>query len=85
MVARRPDVPEHHTAMKHVERRHFYIRELVEDHVIRVPFVATHDNLADFFTKPLKSRDFFRFRDVIMNVPRAYRERESGHAATGGR
>ena len=46
--------------MKHVERRHFYLRELVEDHVIRVPFVATVDNIADFFTKPLKSKDFFR-------------------------
>ena len=36
--------PEHHTRMKHVERRHFFIRELVEEHKInkiRVPFVST--------------------------------------------
>ena len=29
----------HRNAMQHVERRHFYLRELVEEHVIRVPFV----------------------------------------------
>ena len=34
-----------------------------------VPFVKTVDNLADFFTKPLAPKDFFRMRDIIMNVP----------------
>ena len=48
--------PEHHTQMKHVDRRHFYVRELVEDHVIRCPFVSTDDNWADFFTKALPPR-----------------------------
>ena len=69
--------PEHHTRMKHVERQHFFIRELVEAHKIRVPFVSTHDNLADFFTKPLAAAQFFPLRDAIMNVP--------GHLSTGGR
>jgi hypothetical protein len=61
--------PEHHTKMKHVARRHFYVRELVEDHRIRCTFVSTVDNLADFFTKPLKPPVFFAMRDKIMNVP----------------
>ena len=61
--------PEHHTRMKHVERRHFFVREAVEDHKIRVPFVSTHNNLADFFTKPLGKGDFFRLRNKIMNIP----------------
>ena len=57
--------------------------------------VSTVDNIADFFTKPLKSRDFFRMRDIIMNVPararadpageRAPRRCESRDEATGGR
>ena len=51
--------------------RPIFIRECVEDHKIRVPFVRTHDNLADFFTKVLSSRQFFPLRDKIMNVPRA--------------
>ena len=33
--------PEHHTRMKHVARRHFYVRELVEEGVLRVSFVLT--------------------------------------------
>ena len=61
--------PEHHTTLKHVDRRHFYVRELVENHTIRCPFVSTVDNLADFFTKPLRASVFFPMRDRIMNVP----------------
>ena len=62
--------PEHHQKVKHIERRHFYIRECVEEQKITVPYVNTVDNLADFFTKPLDAKDFFRMRDIIMNVPK---------------
>ena len=72
--------PEHHTRMKHVERRHFFVREAVEDHKIRVPFVSTADNLADFFTKPLTGRVFFPLRNRIMNIAPSHE-----HAAVGGR
>ena len=61
--------PEHHQRTKHIDRRHFYIRELVEEMRISVPYVSTVDNLADFFTKPLPARVFFPMRDRIMNVP----------------
>ena len=61
--------PEHHQRTKHIARRHFFVREAVEDLRLVVPFVRTADNLADFFTKPLPPRDFFRMRDLIMNVP----------------
>ena len=60
--------PEHHQRTKHIDRRHFYVRELVEEMKLRVPFVATADNWADFFTKPLKSKQFYALRDTIMNV-----------------
>ena len=60
--------PEHHQKTKHIARRHFYVRELVEDHVIRVPFVSSTENLADFFTKALDGKTFFAMRDQIMNV-----------------
>ena len=42
--------PEHFGRMKHVDRRHFFIREAVEEHKMRVPYVATGDNLADFLS-----------------------------------
>ena len=46
-----------------------FVRELVKAHLLRVPFVKSEDNLADFFTKALPSRSFFPLRDRIMNVP----------------
>ena len=60
--------PENHARTKHIDRRHYFIRELVEDGKLVVPFVPTEANTADFFTKPLKSAKFFPLRDKIMNV-----------------
>ena len=42
----------HHSRMKHCDRKVFWIRELVEDHKIVVPFVESDKNIADFPTKP---------------------------------
>ena len=39
-----------------VQRRHFFTREVVEDHQIIVPYVESSKNLADFFTKLLLDR-----------------------------
>ena len=61
--------PEHHDKTKHIERRHFYVRELVENEELIVPFVSTVANMADFFTKPLTGDSFFRLRNAIMNLP----------------
>jgi hypothetical protein len=63
--------PQHHGRMKHVERRHYFVRELVETHKLRVPFVSTVHNIADFFTKSLHADRFTSMRDTIMNVPGA--------------
>ena len=61
--------PELHSRTKHIDRRHFFIRECVENLELRVPFVSTIDNMADFFTKPLPPKTFYRMRNAIMNVP----------------
>ena len=54
--------------MKHVERRHFFVRDMVEKGEIEVPFVPTADNVADFFTKPMHTASqFFGFRRIAMN------------------
>ena len=54
--------------MKHVERRHFFVRDMVESFEIEVPFVPTALNPADFFTKPMYSPSQFRaHRRAIMN------------------
>ena len=54
--------PEFHNRTKHIDRRHFYVRELVEDHVIQVKYVNSSDNLADFFTKPLPAKSCSPYR-----------------------
>jgi hypothetical protein len=62
--------PQFHDRMKHVERRHFFVRDMVESEEIVVPFVRTHENLSDFLTKAMNSAPaFFKCRDEIMNVP----------------
>ena len=62
--------PEHHDRMKHVQRRHFFIRDMVESFEIEVPFVRTNEQLADFLTKPMKSpKQFHALRKQIMNEP----------------
>ena len=59
--------PEHHVRMKHVARRHFFVRDMVDSLEIEVPFVRTADNWTDFFTKPLNSAKFYAMRRVLMN------------------
>ena len=61
--------PEFHDKTKHIERRHFFVRDMVEKFELTVPFVRTANNLADFFTKALKPKTFFAMRKIIMNEP----------------
>lgn len=63
--------PEHHKRTKHIDRRHFFIRDMVEKFELVVPFVNNADNLADFLTKPLPAKRFFSLRRRIMNEPTA--------------
>ncbi|CAI7823372.1 unnamed protein product [Closterium sp. NIES-54] len=45
--------PVYHTRTKHIELRHFFIRDLVQQEQLTVEYVASDCNLADLFTKPL--------------------------------
>ena len=82
--------PQHHDRIKHIERRHFFVRECVEDAQITVPYVRTTDNLADFFTKALPAPQFVAMRDIIMNIDseaerRARKCSELSHGGALGR
>ena len=59
--------PEHHERTKHVERRFFYVRDVVEAGELTVPYLSTNDNVADFLTKPLNAPRFFELRAKMMN------------------
>ena len=60
--------PEFHARSKHIKRRHFYVRDMVEAHELVVPLIKTDDNPADFFTKPLAPKQFKYLRRRIMNL-----------------
>ena len=55
-------------ASRHLDRRHFKIRDRIKEGKLRVTFVPTKVNLADFFTKGLPTDAFSRFKRVIMNM-----------------
>ena len=60
--------PQHHDRMKHVLRRHFFVRDMVEEFELVVPFVPTAANVADMLTKPYSGpKEFKAFRSLIMN------------------
>ena len=59
--------PEHHNRTKHVARRHFFVRDMVEAFELVVPFVSTANNYADFFTKPLRAASFVHMRGLMMS------------------
>ena len=77
--------PENHDKVKHVERRHFFIREKVEEGLLSVPYVRTVDNIADFFTKSLPKETFFSMRDQIMNCDAHSSKEQRACVARGAR
>ena len=54
--------PEHHSRTKHIDVQYHYIREIVDDGLIRISYVPTAEMLADIFTKPLPQASFERLR-----------------------
>ena len=51
----------------------------IEQFEVKVPFVRTCDNWADFFTKPMtkENNKFFAMRAIIMNEPKSAASRAS--------
>ena len=45
---------------KHISVRHHFIREYVEEGVVKIIFVKSKSNAADIFTKNLNQELFFR-------------------------
>ena len=55
--------------VKHVARRHHYLRECVESGDLKVHHISTDHNVSDIFTKALGAKKFKLFRASIMNLP----------------
>jgi hypothetical protein len=54
-----------HKKMRHVERRHHFLRDHVEKGDIEMRYIDTERQLANIFTKPLDSSRFANLRGEI--------------------
>jgi hypothetical protein len=54
--------PVFYKKMRHVERRHHFLRDHVEKEDIEIRYIDTERQLADIFTKPLDSSRFVDLR-----------------------
>jgi hypothetical protein len=57
--------PVFHKKMRHVERRHHFLRDHVEKGDIEIRYIITERQLADIFIKPLDSSQFANLRGEI--------------------
>ena len=57
--------PVQHSRTKHIEIRHHFITELVEDSTLTLEFIHTNDQKTDLFTKPLDNKRFEFLRQNI--------------------
>ena len=55
----------HHSRTKHIEIRHHFIRDHVQNEDIILEFVPTEDQLANIFIKPLNADRFEQIRGKL--------------------
>jgi hypothetical protein len=57
--------PEFHSRSKHIDVKHYFIREKVEEGIINTQRIDTTDNLADVFTKALPKPIY---KDLVQRI-----------------
>jgi hypothetical protein len=55
-----------HDRTKHIDIRHYFIRDEVNENQIKLQWTSTHNQFADIFTKPLGEQIFVRFRNALL-------------------
>jgi hypothetical protein len=58
--------PVFHKRMRHIERRHYFLRDHVEKGDIEMRYIDTERQLADIFIKPLDSSRFVASQGKLM-------------------
>lgn len=58
--------PENHKRLKHIDIKLYFVRDFVERKILKLKYVATENQLADFCTKPLSVVKFERCRDGLL-------------------
>jgi hypothetical protein len=59
---------------KHVDTRYHFVRNYIEDGIIKVSFVRSEENEADIFTKNVTSDLFLKHRDKILSTVKEERK-----------
>jgi len=54
-----------HSRTKHIDIRHHFIKDLVEENIVTLEHVATEEQLADIFTKALDAKQFEKLRGKL--------------------
>jgi hypothetical protein len=57
--------PIQHSRTKHIDIRHHFIRDLVEDNIVTLDHVSTEEQIADIFTKALDVKQFEKLRGKL--------------------
>jgi hypothetical protein len=57
--------PIQHSRTKHIDIRHHFIRDLVEENIVTLKHVATEEQIADIFTKALDAKQFEKLRGKL--------------------
>ena len=57
--------PIQHSRTKHIDIRHHFIRELVEDKAISLEHVTTENQIVDIFTKAFDANKFEELRGKL--------------------
>jgi hypothetical protein len=55
-----------HDRTKHIDIRHYFVRDLINSGHIKLQWLPTAEQLADIFTKPLGSATYTSLRDRLM-------------------
>ena len=60
--------PVQHSRTKHIEIRHYFLRDHAQKGDITLEFVSTKDQLVDIFTKPLSEEQFVDIRRQLVVI-----------------
>jgi len=63
--------PQAHPCTKHIRLRYHFIRQYVQEGVIKPYYISTHENIADIFTKNLPKDKFLELRQAMGLTQRA--------------
>ena len=51
---------------RHIDIRYFWVKNQIDNKIIRVEYMPTHLMLADYFTKPMQGEKFRELRSFVM-------------------